>query len=137
MNQYVFPYRSIKAGSKIVLYAAGDVGQHYYRQLQATGYCDVVLWLDRTPNASNVRLPEAIATLSSDEYDWVVIAVERIDLFESIKKFLVKLGVPLRKIMDTPPVGVPLLVVTLGMALREWLEDTHHVKGGCALLCQG
>ncbi len=129
MKQYAFPYRSVKAASKIVLYAAGDVGQHYYRQLQATGYCEVVLWLDRAPNASNVHLPETIATLSSDEYDLVVIAIERADLVESIKSLLTTLGVPNSKIVDTPPVVVSLISGYSRLTLREWLEDTGRVRG--------
>ncbi|NBD26694.1 glycosyltransferase family protein [Paenibacillus glycinis] len=128
MSQFVFPYRSIEAGSRIVLYAAGDVGQHYYRQLQATGYCEVVLWVDRMPYASNVHLPETIATLSSDEYDWVVIAIERIELIESIKNFLITLGVPLHKIVDKPPAVIPLISRYSRLTLREWLEDTSRVK---------
>ncbi len=128
MKQYVFPYRSIEAGSKIVLYAAGDVGQDYYRQLQVTGYCEVVLWLDRAPNTSKVHLPETITNLSNDEYDWVVIAIERADLMESIKSFLVALGVPFHKIMDTPPVVIPLISRYSQLTLNEWFADTHRVK---------
>ncbi|WP_217596219.1 hypothetical protein [Cohnella sp. GbtcB17] len=128
MSQYIFPYRSIEAGSKIVLYAAGDVGQHYYRQLQATGYCEVVLWLDREPNATNVRLPESITCLSSENYDFVVIAIQNIELIDSIKNFLVTLGVPLSKIVDTPPVVAPLISRYSRMTLHDWLEDTRRVK---------
>ncbi|NBC73145.1 glycosyltransferase family 4 protein [Paenibacillus sacheonensis] len=128
MTQYIFPYRSIEADSRIVLYAAGDVGQQYYRQLQATGYCEVVLWLDRTPNGSNIQIPESITTLSNESYDWVVIAVQRKDLVEEIKNSLVTLGVPLSKIIDAAPVGVSLNSHYSRLTLREWLDDTRRVK---------
>lgn len=131
MKQYLFPYRSVKSGSKIVLYAAGDVGQQYYRQLQATGYCEVVLWLDRTPNNSNVQLPETVATLSSDDYEWVVIAIERIDLIESIKCLLVTLGVPLHKIVATKPVALPLISRYSCLTLGEWLKILIVLRRNC------
>lgn len=128
MNQYLFPYRSVEAGSRIVLYAAGEVGQDYYRQIKATGYCEVVLWLDRKASASNVRPPEAIDTLASDEYDRVVIAIERADSMVHVKNDLIGRGVPLHKIIDTPPVAVPLISRFSILTLRELLEDTNRVE---------
>ena len=45
--QYLFPFSSISKGSNIVLYGAGTYGQRLYRYLEQTGFCKVVLWVDR------------------------------------------------------------------------------------------
>lgn len=44
---FLFPFRSVYRGSDIVLYGAGTYGQRLYRFLKKTGFCRVVLWLDR------------------------------------------------------------------------------------------
>lgn len=44
---YVFPYDKIKENEDIILYGAGEVGTLYYRQIQKTGYCNIVHWVDK------------------------------------------------------------------------------------------
>ncbi|MEY8494236.1 glycosyltransferase family 2 protein [Lachnospiraceae bacterium 29-91] len=44
---WLFPFKSVSKGKSIILYGAGKMGQDYYRQIQETGYCEVVLWMDR------------------------------------------------------------------------------------------
>lgn len=44
---YLFPYPNVKKGSDIILYCAGTFGQHLYKYLKRTGFCNVVAWADR------------------------------------------------------------------------------------------
>lgn len=44
---YLFPFGSVPKGSDIILYGAGTYGQRLYAYLKKTGFCNVVLWLDR------------------------------------------------------------------------------------------
>lgn len=44
---FLFPFRAVYRGSDIVLYGAGTYGQRLYRYLKKTGFCRVMLWLDR------------------------------------------------------------------------------------------
>lgn len=44
---YLFPFSGVRRGSDIVLYGAGTYGQRLHGYLQRTGFCKVILWLDR------------------------------------------------------------------------------------------
>lgn len=44
---YLFPFSEVQRGSDIILYGAGTYGQRLYAYLKKTGFCNVVLWLDR------------------------------------------------------------------------------------------
>lgn len=44
---FLFPFRSVYKGSDIILYGAGTYGQRLYRYIKKTGFCRVVLWVDR------------------------------------------------------------------------------------------
>lgn len=44
---YLFPYPKVKRGMKIALYGAGTYGQRLYKYLKKSGFCEVVLWVDR------------------------------------------------------------------------------------------
>lgn len=89
-NEYLFPFGDIKQGSRIILYAAGNVGKIYYRQIQKTRYCNIVAWVDK-----NIRLAENINIKSPDEVDmndcdYIVISVEKEAIASEIKENLIK-----------------------------------------------
>lgn len=44
---YLFPFGDVPKGSDIILYGAGTYGQRLYAYLKRTGFCRVILWLDR------------------------------------------------------------------------------------------
>ena len=44
---YLFPYPKVKKGIRIVLYGAGTYGQRLYKYLKRSGFCEVILWVDR------------------------------------------------------------------------------------------
>lgn len=44
---FLFPFRDVGRGTDIVLYGAGTYGQRLYCYLEKTGFCRVVLWVDR------------------------------------------------------------------------------------------
>ena len=76
-RDWVFPYSEIPKNSNIILYGAGDVGQAYYEQLRATGYCKVNKWVDRNfKKIVDIGLPvEDPEIISETDCDYVVIAV--------------------------------------------------------------
>ncbi len=45
--RYLFPYEKVPAGSRIVIYGAGDLGRDYLLQMQLTHYCEVVAMADK------------------------------------------------------------------------------------------
>lgn len=44
---FLFPFRNVHKGSDIILYGAGTYGQRLYYYLKKTGFCNIILWLDR------------------------------------------------------------------------------------------
>ncbi len=100
-KDWVFPFDAVPPGAKIVLYGAGDVGQAYYHQLKATGYCDIVAWVDkRSETMSKWGFP----IVSSDEignyyFDYIVVSVSEAVLARSINSILLEHGVSQDKIV--------------------------------------
>lgn len=93
---------------KIVLYAAGRVGQDYYRQLKKIECCDVVLWIDNNYEAKqeqgyDVHSVEEILGL---EYDIVLIATARENMSKSIIGDLKNMGVSANKIIWEMPKSI-------------------------------
>jgi len=44
---FLFPFRSVYRGCCIILYGAGTYGQRLFQYLKRTGFCRVLLWIDR------------------------------------------------------------------------------------------
>jgi len=132
VKHYLFPFDAIKKGSRIVLYGAGDVGISYHRQLRDTGFCTIVLWLDKKFDGKTTLAPEEIKSFPTDQYDFVVIAIKSRELTKNIKKFLLKQGVSEYKVIDVPPLqsesrGFPILIDS-GLSLNDFLYHTYKVR---------
>lgn len=73
---YLFPFPGVKRGERVIIYAMGTYGQHLYRYLERTGYCQIVAVADR--NWEEVKKLGFPAIDPSDipnhEYDAVVVA---------------------------------------------------------------
>ncbi len=97
----MFPFDLITNGSHIVLYGAGQVGQDYYKQITDSGYCKVVLWMDK--QFANNQLNKApcgwIEDLKCCQYDCIVIALNNQMLIEEVCTFLIGQNVPKEKIV--------------------------------------
>ena len=53
---YLFPYEKIPQGSRIIIYGAGDVGQEYLQQMQITGYCSVIAFIDKAYDNTQINM---------------------------------------------------------------------------------
>ena len=91
-EKYLFPYEVIPKNAQIVIWGAGKVGQEFYRQVRATGFCRVVGVIDECADQYNhdentwkglfqISTPEKLKDL---EYDYVVIAVKREQIAKDI-----------------------------------------------------
>lgn len=68
---FLFPFPKVRKGERIILYGAGTYGQRLYQYLQRTGFCIVLLWVDRNYTEFrkmnlNVSEPEAVAACDCD-----------------------------------------------------------------------
>lgn len=73
---YLFPFPNVKKGSNIILYGMGTYGQHLYKFMKRTGFCNVLLCVDR--NHTELRKQGIMADAPDDiekyDYDAIVIA---------------------------------------------------------------
>lgn len=93
--KYIFPYKLAGNNRKIAIYAAGKVGREYYKQLIDSDYYCVVAWFDKDYKKKQERgLPVVSSEKIKDyQFDKIVVAVEKMELFMEIKQELLALGI--------------------------------------------
>lgn len=109
-ERYLFPYISIKKGSSVVVYGAGDVGSKLVAFLQESeSYC-CTGWIDKYTYGRVVGeiVSEDIDMIASKEYDYIAIAVVSADTAISIKCELMKRGIASDKIALMSPDAISI-----------------------------
>lgn len=92
---------SQEVSGDIILYGAGKRGQSVFRELRGNRNARVVLWVDKNyANCSQTEMgisaPEKIL---NTKYDYVLIGVKDEGMVQEIQRELIKLGVPMAKIL--------------------------------------
>lgn len=105
LKTYIFPFLNMLDGKRIVLYGAGTVGRHYWKQIYKLDACEAVGWTDqdwqdRRREGLDVS---PIGCLLDSEYDFVVIAELEEDAADKAKQELISLGVAEGKILWRRP----------------------------------
>lgn len=97
--RYIFPFKDIQAGSRIIIYGASQTGYDFYRQIKSTGYCEIVAWVDRQYKWwRELNLPvNPTDSIIDKQYDWVILTAEKGSTAESMMKTLEELGIPQEK----------------------------------------
>lgn len=114
---FLFPFEKVPQNSRILIYGAGDVGREYLEQLEITGYCNVVAFIDRaydkyTQMIVPVYPVEKAATLS---FDYVVLAFKMGTHVRAVRKKLHTIGIAAEKIIYIPPrMNVKVLALSTG-----------------------
>ena len=96
------PYGGIPYSSRVIVYGAGVMGQKLVRYINASGKVTIVKWLDR--NWENYRekgfAVDSPEVLKDDvlKYDYILIANISQDTADSIKNYLLFLGIEYQKI---------------------------------------
>ena len=92
-------------GKKVVIYGAGAVGQDYYSQLIKYQKINIVSWVDKNAAACNIEYYEVqqIDVLTELEFDYILIAVFKETIADSIKNDLITMGIPKEKIIWHKP----------------------------------
>lgn len=99
MKQWKFPYPRIMRGSRVVIYGAGDVGTDYVEQIKQSGYCKLILWVDKNyldNRNKGISAPDSILNV---EYDFIVISVYRYEARQSILRYLDSINICRDKIV--------------------------------------
>ncbi len=98
--KYMFPFGSIPAGSRIIVYGASEMGNAYVEQINRTGFAELVMQVDRnylSLQKQGVQNPDRIKEI--DDYDYIIIAATQKDTINSIVDILSNCDVPEEKIV--------------------------------------
>lgn len=97
---FLFPYREIMNGSRIVVYGAGNIGVELVNAIDMDSRFDIVAWVDKEvkKNPRSTRHVESVDVIFQRCFDYIVVAVLLFDTAASVKRDLICLGIPLEKI---------------------------------------
>ena len=86
----------------MAVYAAGNVGQDFVKQLDNTLYARVVLWVDRQyekkPKELGIMPPEQLA-LHKNDYEYVIVAIDEEKIALKVMEYLKELNIPEDKLI--------------------------------------
>ena len=98
-----FNIANIKEGEKIVLYGAGMRGRYLWKKINDNGKYKIVAWVDRKAEYEDMKVNDCCIKRPCEilnlDYDYVVIAIENVDVMQQIKSDLKKIGVNESKIV--------------------------------------
>ncbi len=99
-DRYLVPFGEINKSSKIILYGAGQCGINLENYIRNTKGTNMVAWVDKNFEFLNkfydVKNPNCIL---ETEFDYIVISVMAENAVESIKRELMKHGIPIEKVL--------------------------------------
>lgn len=100
-DYFLFPYDKVEKGSKIILYAAGDIGKILFQQIFSIQYCEVIAFADIAAESIhfNPNLPICILPQNIPEYNFDYIVIAKLSKSIAIKEDLINLGVDPKKII--------------------------------------
>lgn len=102
LHMHYIPWSLIPFNANIILYGAGEMGQSFYLQIMKSKRCHLIKWVDR--NYSTIKeifgqVVEAPETIQETDADVVLIAVAAGGMAVGISESLVKMGIPMNKII--------------------------------------
>ena len=93
-RKWIFESKKVPAGSRIILYGAGEVGRDYFAQFKREGCYHLVAWVDRNykemTGGFHIEAPEKIPEY---EWDYVIIAACNPEIVRDIHGKLNSMGI--------------------------------------------
>lgn len=106
--QYLFPFQKVNKGSRVAIYGASIIGRFYFAQIQKTGHCKVIVWVDTLWETIQkvsisgkdyvINSPDEIVN-NRNEIDAIIIAVKEENVYESIRNKLLSMGIEEQKMI--------------------------------------
>lgn len=97
----LFPFGEINKDDTVIIYGMGELGRQYVKQVEVTGYCNIICAVDRNwdkISCANVKI-QSPETLKSMEFDKIVIACMSPMNAAEIKSNLIGMGIAENKIV--------------------------------------
>ncbi len=86
-----FPFEKVRKGSRVVLYGAGQAGRDLYKQAAASGFCEIVLWVDKSYRDKEEGIVSPVE-IQKEKYDFIVIALSGKSNIEEVERYLLSCG---------------------------------------------
>ncbi len=102
---YRFPFDYIKKESSVLIVGADDIGRDLYLQVEQTGYCKQVMWIDEIPEKYRYRgLPVvAFEDVELTEFDTILVCAEEYEDIAAKVNKLLYMGAYASKIIKSTP----------------------------------
>ena len=99
--KYLFPFEKVNKSERIIIYGAGELGQAYVKQIQLTGYCEILAMVDRNYRDYNNTLVKVVSPEDICKYtfDKLVIALRVESGVNEIYRILEAYKIPKEKIV--------------------------------------
>ncbi len=99
--RFIFPYKEVGDCKNIVLYAAGEMGKAYFKQIFLNEHYRIVAWVDKNylkykDLYVKIENPEVITKL---DFDKVIIAIEDNKVKKQVTEYLISLGIEQEKVV--------------------------------------
>lgn len=92
---YVFPYYLFPCGSRVAIYGAGNIGKRFYNIAIREKVVDIVGIFDSNAIEKSVNKIDVFprCMIKEVEFDYILIAVEKLEVAQEIKKTLLEMGI--------------------------------------------
>lgn len=101
-QSFRFPYERVEPGSRVAVYAAGNVGQDFVKQLDNNLYAKLALWVDmqyeNKPEELKIMPPERLSACEND-FDYVIVAIDDEKIALTAMEYLRQINIPEDKVI--------------------------------------
>ena len=96
------PFLKTKKNSKVIVYSSGSFGQHLLSSNSKSNFFQIVKWIDIDFHELNIgnNFVMPLGSITSTEFDFLIIATINPTVFKSIKAELALMGIESKKIVQ-------------------------------------
>ena len=100
-SEYLFPYNSVKKGSRIVVYGAGNIGVEIINAIEENPQYEIVAWVDKTKrkNPRSVHMVEDVSVIKDRVFDFIIVAILLANISKCVKNDLIEKGIQADRII--------------------------------------
>lgn len=98
--EHLFLFEMVERGKNIIIYGLGNVGKEYIEQIERTQWCNIVGVSDKVKRDVHYDFIENNQIVEASYYDYIVIAIEAIEISSQVYEDFVKRGIEKSKILN-------------------------------------
>ena len=132
-ESFQIPEKKIRDGEKVIFYGGGEVGKAYL-ELSTGKRFDVVAMADKMSARTGISTvpvltPKELAELPRDAYDVILIAIERAEVAQAIRRDLLSLGIPANRILwESPQAKLSASGISVERLVVQLHQQEEHIR---------